>query len=653
MGIKSTTKRAVLVAISAAIVFAVAWQARRIIVDFDKAGFMQSGRIAPSRAYNVAVPIWGVQNLSYLLSRYPAVRQTITSILAIIALGYFARGVITRSVPKTAGVAEGQEKDKFESAEFQDYLRQQLRERTMELTLASEKLKEEISRRPITEGNVQHRLKQLSCFYRLGRLVERPGISLEQIFQEAVGVIRDTYQYPNLTCVRATFDGVQYKTDNFEKSELSQYAQIRVRGEKAGTVEIYYLGQRPEDGQSPFIKEERDLLDAVAGRLGGMAERKQAAERLQLFRNLIDRSNDCIFVIEPRWGRFLDINDRACESLGYAREELLKMAIKDIEELIPDDKYWQGYVEQLRVHGDIIKEGRHRRKDGATFCVETSLRLAGRDKEECIIAISRDITERRQAEQAQAKLIGELKTVNQKMEEVNQELKDFAYIVSHDLKAPLRGIKTLADWLSVDYADKFDQEGKEHMQLLLARVQRMHNLIDGVLQYSRVGRTEQPATLVDLNKLMPEIIDMVAPGENISVTVENELPVVKCEETRIIQVFSNLLSNAVKYMDKPEGWVKIGCVEENGFWKFSVSDNGPGIEEQHFDKIFKIFQTLSARDKFESTGIGLTVIKKIVQLYGGQIWLESKVGEGSTFFFTLPKQEKEIENATSEAVIAY
>jgi len=239
------------------------------------------------------------------------------------------------------------------------------------------------------------------------------------------------------------------------------------------------------------------------------------------------------------------------------------------------------------------------------------------------------------------------------MEKTNQELNDFAHIVSHDLKAPLRGIKTLADWLSADYADKFDEDGKEQMKLLSARVERMHNLIDGVLQYSKVGRTEQQATWINLNELMPDVIDMVAPPGHITVTVENELPVVKYEETRIMQVFSNLLSNAIKYMDKPQGWVKIGCVEEDGFWKFSISDNGPGIEEKYFDRIFRIFQTLSARDKFESTGIGLTVTKKIVQLYGGKIWLESKVGEGSTFFFTLPKQEKEIKNATSEAIVAY
>jgi len=262
------------------------------------------------------------------------------------------------------------------------------------------------------------------------------------------------------------------------------------------------------------------------------------------------------------------------------------------------------------------------------------------------VHIAKDITKRKQAEERQAKLLEEV-------ESINQELKDFAYVISHDLKAPLRGIGILSEWLSTESADKLDEEGREQMNLLLSRVGRMSNLIDGVLQYSRVGRVKEEVVRVNLNELIKEVvIDMVAPPENIEITVENELPVIECEETRIIQVFENLLSNAVKFMDKPQGQVKIGCVEEDGFWKFSVSDNGPGIEEKHFERIFQMFQTLSSRDEFESTGVGLTVVKKIVKLYGGKIWVESKPGEGSTFFFTLSKQEMGVKDAKLEANIA-
>jgi signal transduction histidine kinase len=129
------------------------------------------------------------------------------------------------------------------------------------------------------------------------------------------------------------------------------------------------------------------------------------------------------------------------------------------------------------------------------------------------------------------------------------------------------------------------------------------------------------------------------------------MPVIECPETHIMQLFQNLLSNAIKYMDKPKGQIKIGCVEEDGFWKFSIADNGPGIEEKHFEKIFNMFQVLSVSEDIEGTGVGLTVAKKIVELYGGNIWLESKIGKGSTFFFTLPKQKAGVKNAKLEANI--
>ena len=172
-------------------------------------------------------------------------------------------------------------------------------------------------------------------------------------------------------------------------------------------------------------------------------------------------------------------------------------------------------------------------------------------------------------------------------------MKDFAYIASHDLKAPLRAIKTLADWISTDYADKLDNDGQEQLKLLRQRVDRMHNLIDGILQYSRVGRVKEKVTEIELSKLLPEIVDMLAPPENIKITVVSDLPVVKCEETRITQVFQNLLSNAVKYMDKTEGLIQVGCTEQGEFWKFRITDNGPGIEKQHWERVFKIFQTLT------------------------------------------------------------
>jgi len=245
--------------------------------------------------------------------------------------------------------------------------------------------------------------------------------------------------------------------------------------------------------------------------------------------------------------------------------------------------------------------------------------------------------ERKKAEEVLEKLNTDLESTVRELMRTNKELQEFAYITAHDLKTPLRGIGTLAEWLSTDYADKFDEQGQKHVKLLVERAKRADKLVDSILQYSSAGHAREEQEQIDLNTVLTEIICEIDPTENIEITVENKLPVLMCKKTHIIQVFQNLLSNAIQYMDKEKGRINVGCHEENGFWKFSVADNGPGIDQKYFKKIFKIFQTLSPTNETESTGIGLSVAKKIVKLNAGRIWVESNPGEGSTFFFTLPK----------------
>jgi PAS domain S-box-containing protein len=348
---------------------------------------------------------------------------------------------------------------------------------------------------------------------------------------------------------------------------------------------------------------------------------------------IFDTAVDGIITIDER-GIIERFNPAAEAIFGYSMAEV---AGKNISMLMPSpyreahDSYLAHYLQtgQKAIIG-IGREVIGLRKDGTTFPMDLAVgetRQGGR----CMFTGSvRDISERKRIAEQEALLMREL-------ESANEELKNFAYVVSHDLKAPLRAIGSLADWLSADYADKFDAEGKEHMRLLVSRVHRMDSLIDGILLYSRVGRVKETAAPVDLDSLVREIIDLLAPPPNIAVTIETPLPTIVTEPTRIQQVFQNLLSNAIKYMDKPEGKIRFGCVAEGSEWKFSVADNGPGIEERHFDRIFQLFQTLVPRDKVESTGVGLSLVKKIVEMYGGRIWLESSMGEGSTFFFTLPR----------------
>ena len=257
------------------------------------------------------------------------------------------------------------------------------------------------------------------------------------------------------------------------------------------------------------------------------------------------------------------------------------------------------------------------------------------------ITAKKDLVALRKAEEELEKLNNDLESAVRELSHANEELQEFAHITAHDLKTPLRAIGTLADWLSKDYADKFDEQGKEKVRMLVTRAVQMSALIDDILRYSRIGHNVTEKRRIDLNAVLSEVIAGIDPPENIEITVENEMPVLMCERIQILQVFQNLLSNAVKYIDKPRGQIKIGCVEQDAFWKFSVTDNGSGIEKKHYERIFKLFQTLSPCDGVENTGIGLSIVKKIVELNGGSVCVESEVGKGSTFIFTLPKQNSD------------
>jgi signal transduction histidine kinase/HAMP domain-containing protein len=256
-----------------------------------------------------------------------------------------------------------------------------------------------------------------------------------------------------------------------------------------------------------------------------------------------------------------------------------------------------------------------------------------------MVALQVETNERRKLEEALAKANVELADTVRDLRRSNKELQEFAHVAAHDLKAPLRAIGTLADWIASDYADKFDENGRGQMRMLKGRVSRLAELIDGILHYSEIGKVGNGPEPVNLNELISEILALLDPPEHIQVKVKGELPSIVAEKTRVGQVFRNLIDNAIKYLDKPEGRIEIGCTDDGDFWRFSVADNGPGIDKKYFQKIFQMFQTLTPRDERESTGIGLAIVKKIVELFGGGVWVESTIGEGSTFFFTLPKYE--------------
>jgi PAS domain S-box-containing protein len=329
----------------------------------------------------------------------------------------------------------------------------------------------------------------------------------------------------------------------------------------------------------------------------------------------------------------IEVNPALERILGYSANEIKNIGISNIthiDDIENDSRLFddliEGNIESYKI------EKRYIRKDNKVIWANAMLSYIQNVGEDFqfIIAMIEDITQQKENEERQQQLVSRL-------EETNKELDNFAYIVSHDLKAPLRGIGSLANWLLTDYKDKLDEEGADIINLLVNRVERMKNFIDGILQYSRVTRVKENYIEINLNKLIKEVVELLSPPENIKITVSSELPIIKGEVIYIEQIYQNLISNAIKFMDKPEGEININYRSIEDFWEFSVSDNGAGIDEKYFNKIFMIFQTLQPRDKFESTGIGLSIVKKIVETNGGKIWLESKLNRGTTFYFTLPK----------------
>lgn len=223
------------------------------------------------------------------------------------------------------------------------------------------------------------------------------------------------------------------------------------------------------------------------------------------------------------------------------------------------------------------------------------------------------------------------------LEKRNQELDEFACIASHDLQAPLRGIANLADWLTKDLEGKLPAENQQQIDLIQSRVSQMNLLINGLLQYARVGRENVDSTTVKIGQLLAQVVETLDPPPEFQVSIPAALPTMRTHTLLLKQVFANLIGNAIRYHDRPNGKVEILATEREYLWQFTVIDDGPGIAPEHHKKIFGIFQTLVGRDKNQGTGVGLAIVQKIVESRGGSVWVESALGQGSAFSFTWPK----------------
>ena len=222
------------------------------------------------------------------------------------------------------------------------------------------------------------------------------------------------------------------------------------------------------------------------------------------------------------------------------------------------------------------------------------------------------------------------------LEEQNEALNNYAHMVSHDLKSPMRNINFLIDCIKEEDSDSFSEESNQNYNLIIENLEKMDALVDGILKHATITELEEKRVEVDIANLIEEITHTLYLPKNVEVKIIGNLPILLSGKHKLEQLFKNLLDNAINATeDNPKGLIQIAAIEEANYWKFSITDNGKGIAKQYQEDIFKMFKKLE--DDFKSTGIGLALVKKIVNSFKGKIWLESKVGAGTTFFFTIKK----------------
>lgn len=323
-------------------------------------------------------------------------------------------------------------------------------------------------------------------------------------------------------------------------------------------------------------------------------------------------------------GTINTINEAVTRLSGYTFDDLQyqfpTILLKDFKEINEQKNQVLAYetVLQIKNHSTI------------EVSVSVTMFVDNEGKQRTILSI-RDITKRKIAEQ-------QLKAYYSELEQTNKDLEELSYILSHDLKAPIRGIGSLVTMMREDFkADDLSEEMiDDYFELIQKRIKRMNGLINGILEFSKVGRKEVESKPIELNSLISEIVETIVPN-SFEVHVASNLPTISFNQIHAYQIFQNIISNAVKYNDKANGRIDITFKEFEDKYQFKIKDNGIGIPEKYQDKVFKVFQILASKDDVDSTGVGLAIVKKIIEKAKGSIWIDSNFDVGVAFIFELPK----------------
>lgn len=356
---------------------------------------------------------------------------------------------------------------------------------------------------------------------------------------------------------------------------------------------------------------------------------KYEAEReLNWLQRVVSSSLNEILIFNDATLKFTFINEGACKNLNYTSEELFYKTPLDIEPEFTEESFRLKLKPLLNKESDIIVyETVHKRKDGSTYNAEVHLQHVDRGNNTYVfLAFINDITRRKLAEQD--------------LKRSNIDLERFAYVASHDLQEPLRTMASFTILLEKRYKDKLDSDANDFISFIVDGAKRMQQLINDLLAFSRAGAISKPFENIDMESVLKiaELNLELAIKESKAKITWEPLPVIKADEAQMVQIFQNLIDNAIKFRGKEPPVIHISAKQEESDWIFWVKDNGIGIDPRYFDRIFLIFQRLHNRNKYPGTGMGLAIVKRIVESYGGRVWIESELQKGSTFYFTIPKK---------------
>jgi PAS domain S-box-containing protein len=399
--------------------------------------------------------------------------------------------------------------------------------------------------------------------------------------------------------------------------------------------------QRAHDDLEKRFDERTSALQALQGAIQSLqkeiSERRRVEKALreseEKYRTILENIEDGYYEVDLA-GNFTSFNDLMCRIWGYPREELMGMNDRQYTDKVNAKKVFQAFNTVYRTG----KPGRECdweivRKDGTRRCIEASvsLRKDGSGKPIGFRGIVRDITGRKRAEEA-------LKVNTQELARSNKDLEQFAYVASHDLQEPLRMVTSYVQLLARRYKNKLDSDADEFINFAMDGAVRMQKLINDLLTYSRVSTRGKELEPTDCETVLNQSLNnlKVAIDENGALVTHDSLPTVMADNPQLVELFQNLIGNAIKFRGTEPPRVHVSASRNGNGWTFSVRDNGIGIAPEYAKRIFIIFQRLHSREKYAGTGIGLAICQRIAERHGGHIWVESEVGKGATFYFTLP-----------------